>query len=300
MIGIYKITNVVNGKCYIGQSRDIIRRWQTERYNSTNSNCEAYNSALSQAFRKYGIQNFTFEILEECSLEQLNERECYWAEYYNSYSPNGYNIAYCGQNYNIQGQSLKINQVREIINLLQTTDLTQSEIGEQFGVHWKTIQQINTGVRWHILKDEEYPIRERYFRKKEQVLKQTVYNKLPSPLECLIQIAKWGFESTCAHLQVCRTTLKNHLITANLPTSKKEIVQYYKQNILFEPIVEKRQMSTGRVAQIDMSTQEIINIFENGHEAGRALGDVNKRKHINEVCAGTRKSAYGFYWKRIK
>jgi len=75
--GIYKITNLINKKVYIGQSVNIESRWRDEKAASNClSDCE-YNSVRSRAFRKYGIENFSFEIIEECSKEQLNEREGY-------------------------------------------------------------------------------------------------------------------------------------------------------------------------------------------------------------------------------
>ena len=73
MIGIYKITNTINQKSYIGQSNFIERRlaqhkspYEQERFS---------NKPLYQAFKKYGIENFTFEVIEECSVEDLDIRE---------------------------------------------------------------------------------------------------------------------------------------------------------------------------------------------------------------------------------
>ena len=205
-------------------------------------------------------------------------------------------MAYCGGNSNITGYSLTLEQVKEIIYLLKNTNLTQEEIGEKFGITGKNIQPINTGLHWHILTNEEYPIRERYFRSKSSSIsvKNTVYDTLPTPEEVLIKIATIGFEASCTELKVCRKTLKKHLANANLPTSKKDIVEYYHTYILKEIKTPKIKMSTGAVQQIDKNTLEILAIYNNSYEAGRALGDENKRKHINEVCQGKRKSAYGF------
>lgn len=89
MVGIYKITSNDTGKCYIGQSIDISTRWQQHMYKALyrNDNNKFYN-----AVRKYGINNFTFEVIELCEKNQtiLDERERYWIEYYDSYN-NGYN-----------------------------------------------------------------------------------------------------------------------------------------------------------------------------------------------------------------
>ena len=86
IIGIYKITNKINGKIYIGQSKNIFKRWSEHRYEAKNN-----DKPLYKAFRKYGIENFTFEIIEICNIEQLNEREIFWTKFYNSYN-NGYNL----------------------------------------------------------------------------------------------------------------------------------------------------------------------------------------------------------------
>lgn len=83
MTGIYKITNNINGKIYIGQSIDINKRWKEHKHRSQIPNKE-YDKYLYRAFRKYGIENFTFEILEECTREQLNEKENYYILLYKS------------------------------------------------------------------------------------------------------------------------------------------------------------------------------------------------------------------------
>ena len=92
MIGIYKITNTINNQCYIGQSKDIQARWS--------KHLSAYKTSpewkLYRAFKKYGISNFSFEIIEECKIEELNEKEIYWIAYYDSFN-NGYNMTLGGE-----------------------------------------------------------------------------------------------------------------------------------------------------------------------------------------------------------
>lgn len=92
MIGIYKIENLVNGKIYIGQAVNLQRRIRehklVSRYNNPKNS--EYNFALSRAIRKYGLNNFSFNIIEECKQEELDDKECYWIKYYNSYN-DGYN-----------------------------------------------------------------------------------------------------------------------------------------------------------------------------------------------------------------
>ena len=78
MIGIYKITNP-SSKVYIGQSINIDNRFRQYKKESCKGQIRLHNS-----FCKYGVDSHIFEILEECKLEELNERERHWQEYYDS------------------------------------------------------------------------------------------------------------------------------------------------------------------------------------------------------------------------
>lgn len=74
--GIYKITSP-SDKIYIGQSKDITKRYKTYRKYNEPKQRRLYYSVL-----KYGWENHKFEIIEECSIELLNKRERYWQDYY--------------------------------------------------------------------------------------------------------------------------------------------------------------------------------------------------------------------------
>ena len=75
---IYKITNNLNQHCYIGQtSRDYQIRWEEHKKDAFDNSFTGYNFILYKAFRKYGIENFSFSIIEECQNSDLKEREQY-------------------------------------------------------------------------------------------------------------------------------------------------------------------------------------------------------------------------------
>lgn len=90
---IYKITNRVNGKVYIGQTRFTVEHRFKQHYK--NFNIEHRRQPLYYAFAKYGAENFAVETVEECPVEKLNEREIYWIAYYDSFRK-GYNATLGG------------------------------------------------------------------------------------------------------------------------------------------------------------------------------------------------------------
>ena len=79
--GIYKITNLENQKCYVGQAANIADRWKQHIKRGIGAEAPTRNK-LYPAMLQHGVENFTFEIVEECPRAQLNEREDYWQEYF--------------------------------------------------------------------------------------------------------------------------------------------------------------------------------------------------------------------------
>jgi len=85
-IGIYKITSP-SGKIYIGQSTNIRKRYYS--YITSANLDNPSQKRLFNSFKKYGVLNHIFEIIEECDLSQLNERELHWSNYYDTLGING-------------------------------------------------------------------------------------------------------------------------------------------------------------------------------------------------------------------
>lgn len=90
---IYKITNLLDGKVYVGQTaRTLEARIDQHKRRSA--------SAISKAIKKYGWENFKAEVIEECKTrDQLNEREIYWIKFYDCIAPKGYNLHPGGRNH---------------------------------------------------------------------------------------------------------------------------------------------------------------------------------------------------------
>lgn len=80
MIGIYKITNILNGKCYIGKSKNIERRWMEHKTPKARG-----NDRFHKDMQRYGVKNFKFEVLEECSENELNQKELGYIKKYKPY-----------------------------------------------------------------------------------------------------------------------------------------------------------------------------------------------------------------------
>ena len=92
---IYKITNTINGKFYIGQTIQNVKE-RFYQHCATKCSKAVSNMAIHRAIKKYGKSNFTVEVIEEIDSANLNDRERYWIKYYNSYN-NGYNSTKGGQ-----------------------------------------------------------------------------------------------------------------------------------------------------------------------------------------------------------
>lgn len=91
---IYKITNILNGKSYIGKTMQTIEaRWKKHCNDFHLPRCN--KRPLYNAMTKYGIDAFKIETLEECSDIEVNEREKYWIQYYDTFT-NGYNATLGG------------------------------------------------------------------------------------------------------------------------------------------------------------------------------------------------------------
>ena len=88
--GIYKITNLENGMCYVGQSVDIAERWKQHIKRGIGADPATQNK-LYPAMLEQGVENFTFELLEECPGVQLTEREKFYTDFYKA-QEYGYSI----------------------------------------------------------------------------------------------------------------------------------------------------------------------------------------------------------------
>lgn len=176
MIGIYKFTNKITGESYIGQSKNIERRYNQHKNHSdihkdTGESVE--RSFFHRMINHYGFWNFDFEVIEECKEDELKDKEIYYIAKYNTQYPNGYNLTAGGDMPHYQKLTQDI--VAKIIIDLKENILTQFEIAEKYSLHFNTISQINTGKTW-INKKLKYPIRQTAIKNNKMALLQMQKN----------------------------------------------------------------------------------------------------------------------------
>lgn len=281
-VGIYKITNNINNKCYIGQSRNVEKRWENHKYRNL-------DYPLYRAFRKYGIQNFTFEIIEECSVDELNSKEAYWIEYY---CPE-YNQT-VGGDFKIVPQKLTEKQVNEIKILLATGKYLHSDLAKRYGVHKDTIRDINVGRTWY---DDtiSYPIH------------LSKYCGLPIGQQ--ISYCPICGKPKSKQGKICYTCYeKQNAKKAFYKRSKKQLRKIVKQ--VRKKIKEQHKQPFKRFKVNQYSKEgNFIASFDSIADAVRKLISDNEcapksesgaRSHIAEVCKGKRKTAYGYKWEHIE
>lgn len=152
MIGIYKITNKLNNKVYVGQSNNIERRFAEHKHKRN-----GVNFPIGLAIRKYGKENFAFEILEECSLEDLNKKEAYWIKKLNAYTE-GYNCNIggdFGQTGSQNGNSKLSEEEVILIRTAYNNRENQREVYEKYfaeKISFLYFQRIWQGTTWgHIM-----------------------------------------------------------------------------------------------------------------------------------------------------
>ena len=145
MACIYKITNLVNDKVYIGKTlKTAEERWKEHCREYKKERCE--KRPLYRAMNKYGIENFVYETIEECTVENINDREIYWIEYYGSFHY-GYNATRGGDgtsyvNYDLVYRLfLEGNTVKQIHLLTGHDCETITKILKNNGVLSEEIQQ---------------------------------------------------------------------------------------------------------------------------------------------------------------
>lgn len=237
-IGIYKITNMTNGKSYIGQSVHIERRFIEHK------SCQS--SIISNAIIKYGKDNFVFEVIEECDISLLNKQEAYYIQLYNTVIPNGYNVLLeSEQEEKSHFIWIDNDKVKSIIDDLKNINLSIPAIAEKNMVSIRTVYYINRGQS-HFSSKEKYPIRAvmNYDTKYCEICGKEIKNfgtkfcspecssiaqrktERPEPIILAQEIIELGFNGAGRKYGVTGNTIKKWCVAYGMPKLKNDIKEW--------------------------------------------------------------------------
>ena len=159
MVGIYKIENKINGMIYIGQSNNLERRYK-EHFSNISS-----NQWIDKDIKEKGKENFNYEVIEYCDILELDEREKYWINYYNSFN-NGYNQTLGGPHH-YQGRPKLLEKDIIAIRTAYANHENRDEVYENYKdkITKNGFYSIWQGRRWTSIMPEVYSEENKTFHK---------------------------------------------------------------------------------------------------------------------------------------
>lgn len=274
---IYKVINKVNNKVYIGMtSLYYTERWNSHKNRSFNQNTPDYNCHFHRAIRKYGLENFDWEVIEICDNSLLCEREKYWIKFYDSFNT-GYNMTLGGE-----GNCLYFDE--QIIELWNQGKGIK-EICEELKIYKETVSY---RLKSNGITEEE--ILNRGYQKRSKFNSTPVYQySLDGDYICEYQSAAEVYNKLKIKniSECCRNLCK---------TAGGYRWSYQKTDKLL-PL--QKQVSCGVKKPVAQYNKELnlICTYDSAADAARAInGD---KSHISQCCRGQAKTAYGYIWKYL-
>lgn len=276
MFLIYKITNKINNKIYIGKTcRSIPIRWK-EHCSKANQNDKFY---LHNAIFKYGKENFIIEKIDETNNEEIiNQLEQYWINFYNSNNREyGYNLTNGGEG----NCKYNWNEFRE----LWDNGYSIKEIANIYNCDRHTVGDSLKNYKNYSY--EESLKRSSYMKK---AIKQ--YDKNKNLINTYRSIKEAAIDNNCSEASISKC-LKNKTY------STCGYFWTYENEQLPIDIKLKEKKKTVQVNQYDLEN----NFIKNFNSAADAAREINHNGNINsisstiiQVCKGKRKTAYGYKW----
>lgn len=277
MTGIYCITNLVNNKKYIGQSVDIENRWYHEK------KLYGINKHLKSAFQKYGLENFSFEILEECAVEELNQKEKEYIEKFNTTNREvGYNQTTGGDHYKVINKTPMSEETKRKIS--------ESRKGMKFSEEHKknlkiarnkrppfskeTREKISRANKGKIISEEQKAKISKANKGKKRTEEQNLENSLRRKGKTYEEI--YGSEMA----QKIKENNSKKMKGRKQPDWVKEKIRNANKKLM-----KKVKCSNGK-------------IYNSIKEA--AVDTQNSSSNIVEVCKGRRKTSHGFIYSYIE
>lgn len=284
---IYRITNKINNKIYIGQTTQGLQvRWARHVISARN---KADNYVFHNAINKYGPENFITEVLEYCTPEELNEREKYYIELYNSLVPNGYNIRLggddCGRKAIYQLNLYDNKIVAKYASITEASIEIQGDVSviakasknhraTAYGYRWRLVDNYDASEEidsnYHLVGRPVYQL---------DIHKKQIIKKYNSSIEAIRE------------LNLCQSSFSQCVTGVNKTCGGYGWCYVEEYDYYVYPTLTKQ------VVQIDKNTNSVIKIWNSVKEAADSLGvDVSC---IRAVCNGRQKTSKGFKWRYL-
>ena len=303
--GIYGIHNLVNDKWYVGQAVNIRARWNVHRSLLTRNERESVH--LLRAWNKYGSDAFEWVVLEECTPEQLNEREIAWIAQKDSYK-NGYNRTLGGGG--IRGYHLSEShraRLREAtrekwadpehrkkrlqaMHAVTESDDYRAKISEAGKKNWSDPEFKNQSLK----RMQEGARNPAAIQKRRESLKIALQN--PETRAKLSKASKqnWKTESYREKVNSARARAMDDTYRKRASMQSKE---RWKSGI-YRNLVRTNLSKAKRAAAPEVLQIETGRVYNSIADASEVLGI--SYAHILSVCYGKRRSAGGFHWRFFK
>lgn len=283
---IYKATNRINGKSYIGQTVDYRSRvWQHQR-------CyEKEKCKFHDAIQEFGFDNFDWEILKTCeSKKEANQSERYYIEYYNSYR-NGYNENKGGVGGHNAVPVVCLSLSGEFVKRYDSAADAEKDGFNNVNVILCCKNKL------HTCKNHLFMFEEDYLKHGAKKYKKPESKCMKPVIQCDMN-GNFINEFKSAQQAAIETRTRRTSIVGVLTGKYKSangFIFTYKENFPIKNIEEHHHKKKGKkVAQIDPKTGLIIKVFDRISDAGKELG-VNY-KVIHKVVDMPDRTAYGYKW----
>lgn len=268
---IYKITNLIDNKVYIGlTTRTVEARWK--------EHCRHGSQQIDDAIQLYGIENFQIETLEECDESILDDREKYWIDYYDSFK-NGYNNTYGGR-----GNNFIMTDKSDVVLQLWEDGLTINKIIEKTSLNVETVRSY---LNKNGITKEQIRERANYYiglSKSRPVLQYDLDGNF---------IKEWNTAVEAANT----LNLNSKYITSTCRGHQKT----------YSGMKWKYKDDSNPLLKISNGSQPVSQFSLNGdfiksyHSIGEAAKETNiDRASISKACAGILQTAGKFKWKYKK
>nr|DAU46811.1 MAG TPA: intron associated endonuclease [Caudoviricetes sp.] len=271
---IYKISNDVNNKIYIGQTTYSLEF----RYKQHLRECEKKtHRKLYIAMNEIGIEHFKVETIENCNEQELDEREKYWIRYYNSYKE-GYNMTIGGNG----GSIYDIDD--EEVNKLWNEGLTVGEIAKKYGCRTSSISQRLSG-------NPSYSV-------KESIIRSTAKPVYGYDLKGL---HLYSFSSAADAERFFTSKSERDNVAGCCRGDQKTAhgIYWSYEKLDKGPVLYQEPFMVNPIIQLDKNGK-FIQRYESIADAKRAMKQLgHKRPHIDEVCKHIPgyKTTCGFIWR---